>query len=163
MNNQLVYISQTLYDLKRSYGYPVDIYTTTGSTVNLESGAKTVARDVFKIKKGILLPKRITREFIDGQTFSVGLKNLAYGGSFNLGRRVLIIDIKDYPATYIVKPDDYVVINHERFNIIEAEQFDHRLCVLFNIQEIKNEDINAITSKSLSHRLRIKQNAEGET
>lgn len=152
---------QTVYALKRDYGARLELYTLTGSTVDLETGSKTVAKLTYVINQAILLPKRIVRDFAYDLSFVAANKNFTYGGLFDKGSRTVIIDSKDYPVTYVVKPGDYAVINQSRYNVKDVNQFDHRQIVLITLEEIEGEKPAQVISKKTKHDLFLGQMVVG--
>lgn len=148
----LTFIRETIYDLKRQYGTPLEIYAITSSTVDLETGVKAVTKSVYRIRQAILLPRTVARQVVN----RLGEKLLfKQGGSVDQDNRLVIVDMRDYPASYQVRVNDYAVIDHQRYEIKSAEQYDHRLAVLITLVATQGENVAAIINRSSHDDLHI--------
>lgn len=158
--NQLRFIRETIYSLKREYGVPADLYTIVATTTDLETGTRESDKRVFRIKRAILLPKRLYTDVI---TLVGGGQALHHGALTDKSERVVIIDAKDYPKDYTPKPEDYVVINTTRFNVVEATDFDHKLAVILRVKQIEGELPRQILEVGASSAVRLNSGGGGET
>lgn len=121
---------QTLYMLKRQYGGCIDIYRRLGGETDHETGIVTVEKDVITVKRAIILPAKVVR--ITDQTISVisANKQFVYGGSYNKGTRLFIIDRRDVPQldlkTFELTEEDWIVYDGRKYEIKEFEliEFD---------------------------------------
>jgi hypothetical protein len=153
--SQLQFISKVIYRLKKEYGLPLELYSITDIQIDLETGIKQLTKQIYKIKKAILLPRRMFSETV-----------ILLGGSrqfqdkLDKQKRQIIIDVKDYPKDYIVRPKDYIIIQHERFNIIEAELYDNKLAVVLTVTKIIGEQPAAVINASVKDTLDINQGVE---
>ncbi len=150
------FIQHVLYTFKQDYSVSLELYTRVGSAVNLETGVKTLTKLVFKIDRAVLLPRQVVRTALmlpgSGDTFK-------YGGLIDQGKRIVIIDINDYPSTYEVRPNDYVVINTQRYNIKDATLHDDRTAVLLTLEETIGEQPARIITENLIEELHLQSRA----
>lgn len=153
--SQLQYIKDCIYHLKQEYGCSLEIYNITNSTRNLETGVKTITKTVYKIRRGILLPRKLDNEFLRilGATIHFDLlKN---------EQRQIILDASDYPSGYEPKINsDYILVDHIRFNILDVETYDHKLAVVFTVKKIVGEQPAAIIEQTISQSIGISQGVE---
>lgn len=152
--NQLRFISQTIYKLKKQYGVPFQIYTTTSSSTDLQTGVKSVQKRIYNIKYGIVLPRKMYAELV---SLLGGSRTLSHNNLIDKETRVVLLDAKDYPADYVIEPGDYVLMNHERFNITEINLYDHRLAGELKMTKIIGEKPRAIIEQSLKTKININQ------
>lgn len=121
--NRLRFISQVLYRLKRRYGEAVIIYNRLSSTTNLETGVKSVITESVIVKRAIVLPSKIHREFVYDLTFIATNKNFTYGGHFDTTERQLIFDRKDLP-NFEIKVGMYLLFKSRRYDVKQVEEFE---------------------------------------
>lgn len=142
--NRLRFIAQVLYRLKRRYGEVVDIITRQSSTVNLETGVKTVTKTGVRVDRAIVLPSLIHREFVYDLTFIATNKNFTYGGHFDTQARQVIIDRKDIPD-FEIKVGMYLVFSEKRYDIKQVEEFEENTAYFIAAkQSIEHEPDNVI-------------------
>lgn len=155
--NQLIYIRETIYSLKMDYGVPLAIYQMVSSNVNLKTGRKTVEIKKFPILKAIALPKNLIRRIVK----SVG-GDFKFGGFEDQNIRTFIIDSRDYPADYIFKHGDYLILDDTRYNLKTVENFENRLGVLVQAEQVIGERAQQIIEKNIETTTEIQTGAVRE-
>lgn len=120
----LIFVKQSLYDLKKQFGQPAAFYRTT-TTNNLETGSKVVSRTKTPIRKVIVLPESFITSKIYSLSYIAANKNFTYGALFNKNTKVFLVDKSDIPNKEIL-PEDYVVFKNTRYDIknLEALEFN---------------------------------------
>ena len=111
-------VQNVLYLMKRAYGIPLDYYQVTPGSVNVETGVvedDTVT--LTEIKRGISFEVTVGQKFEYDLGFVAANKNFTYGGLFEVGDRVIIIDESDLPSDFQVQENDYFVVSGDRYNI----------------------------------------------
>jgi hypothetical protein len=91
-----------LYRLKHSFGMSTVFKFPTTNTYDITTGATTRAYTEFTVRKTIILPARLSREFSYDLAFIASNKNFTYGGLYDKTARNLIIqksDLKGYTPT----------------------------------------------------------------
>src|SRR5690606_12346730 len=134
-NNQLKFVQQTLYALKREYGVAGDLYNVTSDTVDPETGVRTWVREKHHIKKLILLPTNVTVQMFIAGGF------IRPDPSFpSAGREVTdafaVVEQKDLDVE--VTKDFYVVINHKRYNIASINEIEQNIGLLIGLKRVKD-------------------------
>lgn len=114
------FMRRVLYSLKRLYGGRIDLYKLGSVATDYKTGIKTVIRTMTTIQRSIVLPVKIWRTIGPNTTAEFN-----YGGSYDLGTRIFVIDARDLPTDYVIEKDDWLVYNGQRYglkNITELEQ-----------------------------------------
>ena len=57
-------IQQTLYSLKQQYGGTVSVYRLNDAETDVRTGRKTINKDVFVIRRAVILPVTVSRSVI---------------------------------------------------------------------------------------------------
>lgn len=116
--NVLRETKKIIYNLKRQFGLLMYVQYPSGNDVyNLETGEITRTITDIKIKRGVLLPEDTMRKFIYDLSFIAANKNFTYGGFFEKGSRVVLIDVKDLPKGFIIKNEMYINFHNRRYEI----------------------------------------------
>jgi len=104
----------------------VDVYRLISTEVDPRTGVKTVVKDVFRLKRGIILPSRITLTEIRGISLISANKRLVQGGQFESQSQKVIIDRSDVPDDLQLTTDDWIVVDSLRHDIkhVDSLEFD---------------------------------------
>lgn len=118
-------IQLTIYKLKRLYGGLIWLYRVGQPQINLDTGVKTwPGRSRVRVQRAVILPVKLSRE--QTQTISIISANKAfvYGGLYDLGSRLFLVDPRDLPPGYQIKMDDFIVYDGKQYeikNIVSTE------------------------------------------
>ena len=117
-------IRQALYQMKKDYGAPIDIYKLVSSETDARTGDKVVTKSVTHVRRAIVVPARIDR--VAQQTISVisANKQFVTGGHYDASQREFIIDRRDVPALPELTADDWIVYNRRKYQIKNIESFE---------------------------------------
>jgi hypothetical protein len=130
-------IRNTLYSLKKEWGCLVQYYHIVEKQRDIKTGVSSTEYQVLTIKRAILLPSLLLRE-LAARTSSP----FNYGGDFNNKDRFIIIDAKDFKISLDdIAPNDYVVINADKYSIKHMENFDFSTAYVFKINQIPPKDL----------------------
>jgi hypothetical protein len=135
--NQLINLRPVIYSLKNDYGFRLDLYRK-DEVVNLETGRKITTRIKYKIKKAILLPNQMFRDFNYGTIIKTG-GNAQVGGILDLRQRIILIDKRELPRNFEIDSNDYVVFNHDRYEIREIMDLELGDFYRLTIREVEGE------------------------
>lgn len=116
-------IRQVIYNLKRQYGGPIDIYNFLGSAVDLKTGAATTNKELTQITRAIILPARAMRNFVQSISKISADKQFVYGGTYDRRIRMFLIDrldAKDLDLTI----DDWIVYDGKKYEIKHFDEFE---------------------------------------
>lgn len=110
-------IRHNVYNLKRNYGYTVDIYRNVDGIFNPQTGRTQVQQTKIHIRRAILFPSLIHRDFFQSISFIKANSNFVQGGDVQINDRQVIIDNRDLPLGYQIQVNDYLFINRKRYDI----------------------------------------------
>lgn len=117
-------IRQTLYSLKRQYGGTVSVYRLNDAQTDVRTGRKTIDKDVFVVRRAVILPVKVSRKVIQSISQISANKAFVYGASFDSGLRKFIIDARDLPEGFELTSDDWLVYNGRRYEIKAIWEFE---------------------------------------
>ncbi len=119
-------IKGILYRLKRTWGQPASVHYLTSHGTDFETGARSVAVSAVRVKRAILLPTTVHREFKYDIGYLRANSNFTYGGLWTAGTRQMIVDRADLPRDFTIRPSDeqYVVYDHKRYAIKQVEDIE---------------------------------------
>lgn len=112
-----------LYVLKRQYGGPIVIYRLLSSEVNLETGEAEVKTLATRVKRAIVLPVRLTRDIARNISVISADKTMVQGGSFEVGKKVFIVDRRD-ARSLVLSHDDWLVWNGHKYQIEKIDEIE---------------------------------------
>jgi hypothetical protein len=118
------FIQRNVYAMKRQYGTMVDLYRILSSQTDHLTGTKTVVKEVHRIRHAPVLPYRMKRDLVQTISIISADKKFVYGGAYDASRREVIIDARDLPRGVEIRPEDYLVIDGQRWTITEIEKFE---------------------------------------
>ncbi len=130
------FIRRTLYSLKRQYGSRGDIYKLVSVDTDYETGVETVSKTVNIVRKCIVLPVKIAREISKTISQISSNKMFVYGGTYDAGTRMFIVDTRDLPTDFEFTNDDWIVYNSRRYDIKTIEEFEQRTAWTLVAREI---------------------------
>jgi hypothetical protein len=117
-------IRQALYQLKKEYGAPIDIYKLLSSKTDARTGEKIVTKTVTHVRRAIVVPSRTDR--VANRTISLisANKQFVTGGHYDVNQRDFIIDRRDVPALPELTADDWIVYNRRKYQVKTVESFE---------------------------------------
>ena len=139
--NDLRFIKDILYTLKRAYGRPVNIVWRVSSTADLETGVKSVVQDSFSVDRVIVLPATTDRNFAYDLAYIASNKNYSYGGFYDKNRRRIVLERSDLPPDFEIKIGYFFIFEEARYEVKAIDNFGERLAYDLDCQEIDNIDL----------------------
>lgn len=115
-------IQQALYRLKRDFGGTIDIYSLQDAQTDARTGVKTIDKTVTRIERAVVLPAKISRAVEQSISLISANKAFVYGGSYDAGTRVFIVDRRDAPELRLTK-DDWIVYRRRKYEIKAFQDF----------------------------------------
>lgn len=131
------FIRRILYSLKRQYSGRVDVYKLGSTATDYETGEKTYTRTMICVPKCIVLPVKIQREVVQSISQISANKMFVYGGTYDAGTRMFIIDARDLPANYEITDDDWLIYDNRRYDIKSITEFEQHTGWIVIGKEIK--------------------------
>ena len=154
------FLRRTLYSLKRQYGGRVDVYQLGSTDTDYETGDKTYTRSMIVVPKCIVLPVKIQREATQSISVISANKTFVYGGTYDAGTRMFIIDARDLPAEYEIVNDDWLVYNNRRYDIKDITEFEQHTGWIITGREVKGVRPEQIFKANLESTMSIEQAGE---
>ncbi len=156
-NNQLKFIKNVIYNLKRDYGGPLDIYQISNPTLDIETGKQTVERTKYPIRRAIRLPRDIHR---DSLWSAVGTRVLPYAGSIiELADREVIIDMKDLPRDFVMGEEGfYIIIDQLHYSVKKVSLFDFRAALYIVLKEITGAQLEQVIQMTVTDNVTTAEN-----
>lgn len=155
------YIRRIMYSLKRRYPQEVQLYRSTGETVNYQTGVKTRTTIKHTIKRGVLLPQNMTRNFSYDLSFIAANKEFTYGGLFDTSTRQVIVSRRDIPTDWPLDLNSWLVMKHTRYELKEVREFEHNEVVVFvakaltNAPPTEHHDVHVCDDLELSQTIEV--------
>ena len=119
-DNRLRQIKLVIYALKRAFGAKIQVYRVTSETHNVRTGVIDRIYSKQTIRRAVVLPNNITRDFVYDLSFIAANKNFTYGGLFDPEQRNMILDAKDVSNGFVPNNNDYVIYNNERWLVAKV-------------------------------------------
>ena len=120
--NQLQQMSPlVLYCLKRDFGGAIDIYKLVSSGTDLKTGKRLVEVNKYHVQRAVIMPVRMSRSQIMLRT---SLHNKAFLNLHDEGTREFIIERKDVRQLTAITVDDYIVYNHQKYQLSAIEDYE---------------------------------------
>ena len=151
------FIRKTLYSLKRQYGGRVDVYKLDSTDTDYETGVKTYVRTMICVPRCVVLPVKIQREVVQSISQVSANKTFVYGGTYDAGTRMFIIDARDLPGAYEMTNDDWLVYDGHRYDIKSITEFEQHTGWVIVGKEVKGVrpeqifDVKVENSLNVSH------------
>ena len=117
-------VKRILYQLKKIFGTSIVLREKTATT-NYATGAITNSVDTLTVKKAILLPRRMQRQFDYDLSFIAANKNFTYGGLYDSNTRWLIIDERDVTGAFDITLNYECDANGLRYDVAEVNYDDY--------------------------------------
>lgn len=153
--NQLGFMREALYGLKQNYGILVDVYRKDSTTINLETGKKTVTQSRFRVRRAVLIPSTLMRKM----DFSGMDSDFNFGAFFDIANKVILIEGNDIPKNYRFdtnSPDtNWIVIDHKRYDIKETYDLDLNYGVMLALRRVPGSTAYEIYEERLKDLLSI--------
>ena len=153
------FIRKTLYSLKRAYGSTVDIYKLSSATTNYKTGVKTIGKSMTRVERCIVLPVKVQRETMQGISQISAGKKFMYGGTFDAGTRLFIVDARDMATDYEFNMDDWLVYNARKYEIKDLSEFEQNAAWVITGKEVLGVVPEQIIKISVDHALDIDSEA----
>jgi len=119
--NTLRQIKNIVYRLKRSHGVKATLRKRGADSYDVQTGAITRASSDIVIKRAIILPSQMTRQFFYDLSYVAANKNFAEGGFADINSSVAIIDIRDLPKGTAIDNNDSFLANGNQYEIDKTD------------------------------------------
>lgn len=143
---------RAIYALKRRYGIPATLYQLSSDNNNIETGVKTETLTPWQLDKFVTFDASVLSKFQYSLTFLASNSNFAYGGIFEVGDRVGLVDAESLPKDYVVNKKDYMVFNGKKYEIVKYEELDFNSGYVLHLRHthgVVKKQIHTVSSTSI--------------
>ncbi len=153
-----------LYALRQKWGVPADFYKmSVAPTANsIETGNKGVTRTKTHIPNLMTTSVDFIRKFEYDIGFLAANKNFTYGGFFEPGDRLAVLDGAYLAEGMDIDQKDYFVYGGRRYDIQRIEVFDHQVGWMLHLRHTKENKRYAIFEGYVYSHVTVEQTVEGE-
>jgi len=124
-------IERLLYSLKKRFGQPMDFYREIDSQPDIKTGAINQDRRKYHIEKGIFLDQILENR----NPLTKILGQLT--GVIDTFEVAILLDGYDFPKHFKPHLKDYVIIEHQRYEIKTIQEVDDRQSLYITLAEYK--------------------------
>jgi hypothetical protein len=116
-------IKRTIYDLKRRYGAPVDVYKLLSNQSDPKRGTVDTQVEVYPLDRVIVLPNKLNKA--EHRTISIisANKQMLQGGWYEADGRNFIIDRLDLPGVELTT-DDWLVFQGRKYAFESLNEYE---------------------------------------
>ncbi len=134
--NVLRQIRQIVYRLKRNFGVPITFIRLSNYQDDGDTGDMSQTKQNITIKRAILAPAKMIRDFVYDLSFIAANKNFTYGGYFDAGDRIMIIDAKDLPKGFEPNLNDYIIYDGVKYTLKEVHPVAENYAWLIVLKQV---------------------------
>lgn len=131
-------IKQAIYELKHSYGAPVDVYKLDSASTDYKTGVKIATKSVISVRKAVVMPATTLRKFTQGISYLSASKPFASQGGqgWDGTSRAFIFEGSDLPG-YDWEVEDWIVHRDRRYDVSDIETLEYDTGWLIIGKEVK--------------------------
>jgi hypothetical protein len=155
VRNQLVFIRRALYELKKRYGLPIDVYRLASTETNLATGERTRVLSKTSIVRAIVMDAQLWTRFHYDLAYIMAARQFSMGGFTDSAERVFIIDRDDLASDFQINTTDYIVFDGKKYEIKSCVDYEERAAYLVTGRHTPNEPINQIHEMSVSQHVTL--------
>ena len=136
-------IRDTIYSLKQDYSLKILLINDV-SAFDLGTGKKLAAPTTLLVKKAILLPATMISQFMK-------LFNQSHAGVVNTDERIILIDKRDIPSTFVLDTDCFIGYNGDGTKWIDLSVVTWDKVGAYNVAN--NTDVRKLSIKKVEDSL----------
>lgn len=145
--SKLVFVSRVINRLRIRYGVPMDYYYPTTNIFDVASGGVSRTYSVLNMKKVLILPTSLQRDFDYDIAFLAANKNFTFGAFFDKDNVVVLIKYADLLG-HIPKLEDHVIYLNKKWQVKKAQEYADLKCYILEIIALKGESFSQIFNRS---------------
>ena len=147
-------IRALLYRVKRKWGTPGDLYKVATAAPNYDTGTVGISLTKYHFRELISVSVQFIHKFEYDIGFLAANKNFTYGGFYQPGDRVAIIDGMDGLQ---IEMTDYFFINGLRYDPQKIERLDYNAGWFLHLRHTKGSTGKQIHERHVYNHLTIDQ------
>jgi len=127
------FIDDTIYQLKREYGFSLILIHIISKDFNIDTGQERLTVNQKYIKKAVLLPNTIVRAILPSKAV------------YNFDDRFILLDNKDFDTVAI---DDKIIFNSKEYSVNNITEYYQESTIL-KVSESKGSPVSSSFSSDL--------------
>lgn len=137
--NNIRQIRLILYRLKRDFGQPLTFTQTTSLDQDVKTGQVTRTERIIRIRRAPILDVAMSRTFSYDLSFIAANKNFTYGGLYDVGTRMIIVDGCDIPKDYTPTLNDSCTHADQVYQLESIEPTVYKLGYIFKAKLLASQ------------------------
>ncbi|MEX0828303.1 MAG: hypothetical protein WD005_05065 [Haliea sp.] len=146
-NSLTLMMRRVLYQLKREYGFRVEIFKLVSSDTDVRTGVKTTQTTRFVINRAVVLPEMLNRTTKQSISLISSNKEFVSGGTSDIGTRNFIVDRRDVNLPELTA-DDWLVYNHYKYQIKYVQAFEENAGWIIQAKRISGEEPDTLSASA---------------
>lgn len=153
-------LRSTVYTMQRHYGVPLEVFTPSGETFDVETGKKTQQKSRLYVRRALVFRYREDTNFTYSIQYLRANSNFAQGGFYQLKDRVVAITNKDL-GDFIISENSYIVYSNQRYSIITSQMNEEEGAILLKVREVQGQRPNRQVSLTVGNSDRVEGDFDG--
>lgn len=125
------FVKDAIYEFKKDYGAQIRYITIEQAVIDIETGKTDYIKRDYTIDV-VVLPRRLTRKFIQDIGYLAANKNFTYGALNDYNEVKFLIDCDDLPKGLDISLNGYLVYNNKRYEKTEFDLIDHDVAFMLS-------------------------------
>jgi len=138
---------RVLYQLKREYGFRIEIHHLVSSETDVRTGVKTTQTTRIVVNRAVVLPEMLNRTTKQSISLISSNKEFVSGGTSDIGTRNFIVDRRDVNLPELTA-DDWLVYQHQKYQIRQVQAFEENAGWIINAKRISGEEPDTISASA---------------
>lgn len=137
-NSLTLMMRRVLYQLKREYGFRIEIFRLVDSSTDVRTGVKTTNTTRIVVNRAVVLPEMLNRTTKQSISLISSNKEFVSGGTSDIGTRNFIVDRRDVDLPEL-SADDWIVYLHQKYQIKQVQSFELEAGWIITAKRISGE------------------------
>lgn len=146
-NSLTLMMRRVLYQLKREYGFRIEIHHLVSSETDVRTGVKTTQTTRIVVNRAVVLPEMLNRTTKQSISLISSNKEFVSGGTSDIGTRNFIVDRRDVNLPELTA-DDWLVYQHQKYQIRQVQAFEENAGWIINAKRISGEEPDTISASA---------------
>ena len=123
-----------VYNLTKRYGRLIHIQRVISRDLNARTGKQVVNHEILKVRKAVVMPFTVLRDFSYPLSYIAANKNFTYGALFDRKKSTILIGRKDLPKDFRFANDHQILFNDQTFEVTDHLILPENAGILVNVQ-----------------------------
>ncbi len=136
----VLFIRDTIYRMKQDYGQRMDLYVPSKSIVDFSSGQQNVIKKKYCLPKAVLFSDVLTARLVKDIAALTAGRNFAYGGTFDEGKKMIIVSADDLPRGVQLDSSCYIIYDHVNYGVDKIDILEHRCGYVITMSRVNTTE-----------------------